>query len=253
MQYIIHGDDFGKNDSRTAANDIALRRGLIHRTTLLVNMPATEKAAGLAAEGGYADRVSFHLNLSEGRPLTDAVTQTALCKKDGTFCWAQTKKIQSKCMSREAVLAIRAECAAQMRRFRELGFTSKHIDSHDWVLFNLPVWQAVKPLLSEYGFESTRCACDNWISLKSAPLRIYYRFMDRQIGKRLRMEQTWSGGLSSLRKAAAAGSITMKTRAEIVTHPDMADGEPADCMHGRCTPLEELAAAAAEFGTPAAC
>ena len=41
MQYIIHGDDFGKNDSRTAANDSALRRGLIHRTTLLVNMPAT--------------------------------------------------------------------------------------------------------------------------------------------------------------------------------------------------------------------
>ena len=249
MGYLIHGDDFGRDSGRTEANDELLCRGLIHRTTLLVNMPLTEKAARLAEEHGYKDRVSLHLNLSEGMPLTDAVRKTPLCKPDGSFRWAREKRLLL-CMTPSAIRAIRTECEAQMRRFRDLGMTSAHMDSHDWVLYNYPVWLAVKPLLKKYGFETTRVGCENWIRGSKPLLKAYRRFMSTQIGKVLRTKENWAGGLDSLRRFAKAGEIGPETRAEIMTHPNMIEGVPCDSLHNKHVPMDELLAAVAEYGTP---
>ncbi len=210
-------------------------------------MPAAEKATRLAEEHGYKDRVSLHLNLSEGTPMTDGIRKTALCRQ-GKLLWASEKRFLA-CMSPSAIRAIRAECEAQMRRFRELGFTSAHLDSHDWVLYNEAVLLAIKPLLKKYGFETTRVGCENWIRGSKPPLKMYRRFMSAQIAKVLRSEENWAGGLDSLRRFAAAGEIGPDTRAEIMTHPDMIDGIPCDSLHGKHVPMSELTDAVASYGT----
>lgn len=239
MTYLIHGDDFGRTEGRTDAIDRLLSEGLIQRTTLLVNMPYAEKAAQLAEEHHYSEKVAFHMNLSEGRPLTAAIRKTALCKADGTLRWAREKR-QLLCLTPSAVRAIRAEVEAQMQRFRALGFSSGHIDSHDWILYNYPVWLAVKPLLARYGFETTRVGCENWIRGSKPVLKAYRRFMAARIGKKLRTAEDWAGGLDSVERFARAGELRADMRLEIMTHPDLVDGVPCDSLHHKHIPMAEL-------------
>lgn len=240
MQYLIHGDDFGRSHSRTMAIDQLLRSGVVDRTTLICNLEHTEEAAKLAQHYGYQDRVSFHLNFSEGLPLTDGIQKTGLCKASGSFRWANSKRILLTCLSPKDIKYICKEAEAQMLRFRDMGFQSKHIDSHDWLLFNYPIWVAVKPLLDEYGFVTTRTACENWISTKRKSLQSYYRFMEKKIKKNLEMKENWSGGLRSFQRAVACGKINENTRAEIMIHPDLVDGKMVDTSNHECIPMQEL-------------
>ena len=70
MALIVNADDFGLNEIENRAIAEAFEKGLIDRTTLLVNMPFAEDAMRLASEKGFADRVGLHVNLTSGRPLT---------------------------------------------------------------------------------------------------------------------------------------------------------------------------------------
>lgn len=221
MRYFIHGDDFGRSHSRNLAIDRLMGEGSLDGTSLIVNLESTNEAVLLARQGGYEEKVCFHLNLSEGTPLTEAIRKTGLCRQSGDFRWAGSKRILATCLSARTVRAIREEAEKQMQCFRALGFSSKRMDSHDWVLFNLPVWLAVKPLLKQYGFEITRTACENWIRTKNRPLRTYYKGMAKRIGGALQLASSWSGGIRSLERAYDRGLIRADTVAEIMTHPIM--------------------------------
>lgn len=251
MQYFIHGDDFGRNPAKTEAIDALICGGKIQTTTLLVNLNDTEHAVELAKKHGYQERVCLHLNLSEGKPLTEAVKKTGLCNASGVYRWAHSKRILATCMFPGAIHAIRKEAEAQMKVFREMGFSSRRMDSHDWILFNYPVWLAVKPLLKRYGFETTRRGCERWIRTQKLPLRKYYRFMEKRISKSLKMEETWSGGLKSFRDALNRGLITAETRAEIMTHPELIDGELIDVSLRERVPMREVEDTLTDYAGPA--
>ena len=143
-------------------------------------------------------------------------------------------------LATSAIKAIRDEIEMQMQRFRELGFTSKRIDSHDWLLFNLPIWFAVKPLLKQYGFEKTRIACENWIRTKNTLLQMYYKYMANTISSSLQAESSWSGGLRSFERAVDRKIITADTVAEIMTHPDLINGELTDTSNHAEIPFTEV-------------
>lgn len=240
MQYFIHGDDFGRTAAKTEAIDRLLREGSIQFCSLLVNLENSGYAVSLAKAHGYQDKVCFHLNLSEGTPLTEDIRKTGLCNAAGNFRWANSKRILATCLSAGAIRAIRNEAEAQIHLFRKYGFSSHRLDSHDWVLFNLPVWLAVKPLLKENGMETTRTACDSWIQRKPLSLRLYYRWMEKLIRKGMRMEETWAGGLRSFQRAMEKGLILPDTRAEIMTHPDFEDGELIDDSNHEHIPMREV-------------
>ena len=240
MDLIIHGDDVGRSEARTFAIDQLIREGgYLNRTTLLVNFVNTELARKLAIENGYMDRVSFHLNLSEGEPLTTDIKNTGICKETGEFRWAKWKRIHATCVTPYAIWAIRREAEAQMKLFREMGFHSTHLDSHDWILFNYPVWRAVKPLLKKYGFETTRMACENWIRNEKLPLRIYHKWMTCIIKRQLIMNTDWAGGFRSFEKAVKRGLIHKDTSVEIMTHPEIVDGLLADTSNRECLNIRD--------------
>lgn len=240
MQYFIHGDDFGRSIAKTEAMDQLMQDGTIQSCSLLVNLEHTGYAVELSKAHGYQERVCFHLNLSEGKPLTEDIRKTGLCNASGNFRWANSKRILATCLRPGAIRAIRKEAEAQIRLFRDYGFSSHRLDSHDWVLFNLPVWLAVKPLLKENEMDTTRTACDSWIQRKALPLRLYYRWMEKLIRKGMRMEETWSGGLRSFQRATEKGLIQPDTRAEIMTHPDLVDGELIDASNHERIPMREV-------------
>ena len=76
---IINADDFGYSAEVNEAVSECFRAGVINRATIMVNMPGAEEAARIARENGFFDRVGLHINLTEGKALTDECAASELC------------------------------------------------------------------------------------------------------------------------------------------------------------------------------
>ena len=235
MKYVMNADDFGRDAGRTAAIDACMRQGLLQRASLMVNMESTKEAAELAKAGGYMDRVCFHLNLADGIPLTTGILDTAICGKTGTFARAAQKTVQRRCCSRKAISAIRRECEAQMQQFRDMGFTSTHMDSHLWCLCSLPVWLAIRPLMKKYGFRTVRTMKGHMLTSNGGKLLLYYKalqFFIRCCG--IRHPEVWSGCPDEFMKQRNSCGADARKTVEIYVHPNMIDGIPTDTVFSYC-------------------
>ncbi len=253
MQYFIHADDFGRRPESNAAIDEGVRLGLIQRATLMVNMEDTEEAVAMAERGGYRDRVCFHLNLSNGAPLTEPIRKTFFCGADGRFRSASLKTMIVKGMTPGAVGAIRQECEAQMRRFRDLGFPSSHMDAHFWCMCAGPVWRAARPLMEKYGFRTTRTMRGHQLDTAHGALRTYYASVFRSVGRTLQCPEDRALLFREFKKNAVSGGFGENERIELYVHPRMVDGVCRDVRNAKITedqfPLSEIAAEAALCGT----
>ena len=78
---IVNADDFGLAGSVSTGIIDVYQSGQLSSTTLMVNMPGTEEAVDLA-ERHPGLGVGLHFNLTEGRPLTDALS---LVDSDGAY------------------------------------------------------------------------------------------------------------------------------------------------------------------------
>lgn len=232
MKYIMNADDFGRGSRRTEAIDACMREGLIQRASLVVNMESTILAAELAREGGYTDRVCFHLNLTTGVPLTEAIRHSPICYPSGSFFnRANNEKIQARCLNKEEISKIRQECEAQMRKFRELGFTSTHMDSHLWCMCNLPVWLAVRPLIKKYGFRTVRTMKGHIYSTNSGRPLLYYKilqFLIRCHG--IRFKEAWAGCPDEFMNQIVPAKKHPRKPVEIYVHPFPKNGIPTDIV-----------------------
>jgi len=186
--------------------------------------------------------------------LTEGIKSTVFCGSNGEFRHASHKAIQMKCMMPDAIKIIRAECEAQMKRFRELGFTSSHIDSHEWCICSFPVWLAVRPLLKKYGFTETRTLQGKWLNTRSIGMQPYYRMLFRMMRARLRLYSDWSGPIDMLQKDLGRHRIAENALVELYVHPYIADGVLVDTLRfheGEQIPLEEICAKAVIYGRAA--
>ncbi|MBR3299592.1 MAG: ChbG/HpnK family deacetylase [Clostridia bacterium] len=232
MRYYITADDFGLTETKTEAIDIGIRSGYIQRASLIMNMPATEKAIELSRLGGYEDRLCFHLNLAQGFPLTDALRSSEFCSKNGSLRRVNPRKLlKLYFFSAKVRKGLRAECEAQIKAFRDSGLKSTHIDSHTWCLCSIPVWNAIKPLLKKYGFETTRTNEGHLINSCSSSLAVYYKFVFMRIKRVLRVCDDWSGCGQELEDAMRIGSVSTDSIVELYVHPDMKDGEAVDTLY----------------------
>lgn len=157
---VVNADDFGRSLSRNSAIDRCIKNGYVNQTSLMVNMGQyTENAVKMAFDGGYEELVVLHINLTLGQPLTEKIKNTPFCK-DGVFdgirnlenIFSATKEDSTQ-QCREA---IREECEAQIQKYLQYGFNPFHLDSHNWIHLELPVWKELKPLMKKYGFLSIR-------------------------------------------------------------------------------------------------
>ena len=81
---IINADDFGMAAGVTNAIVDCHNNGIVTSTTLMTNMPDAERAADLSRPL-KALGVGVHLNLTEGRPLTDSALLPDLVDESGEF------------------------------------------------------------------------------------------------------------------------------------------------------------------------
>ena len=174
----LHADDFGMNGAVNAGIAGGFRRGLLTGTSLLVNGPAAESAAEIwtslereRQSGSLAstaarrrlrepDRpfdLGLHLNLTQGKPLTDDYP-TELRNADGTFCGVWRLAWGSARSGTRHRPAIGREIAAQLARGRDLGLAFVRVDGHQYVEMLPTVADALGEQLSHHGIRHVRSA-----------------------------------------------------------------------------------------------
>lgn len=127
----VNGDDFGMNRRCTQAIVQAFAEGLITHTTMMANGEFFEEAVLLAKEGGFADRVGVHFNLTEGVPLTQAICACPDFVRDGRFHKRYMKHPRP--LTEEETQAVREELSAQILRIKSAGIIPTRADSHHYV------------------------------------------------------------------------------------------------------------------------
>lgn len=179
MKIIINADDFGLSHEVNLAIVEAFEKGLITNTTIMVNMPGFEEAIELSKRHGFFDKVGIHFNLFEGVPLTERIKHCYLFMEDGQmtsriFFHKSNfyEKMPPPFSSKETCIAIREEAVAQIKRYKEAGFTEMHFDSHGHSHTFPIVWSAIAPVVKEAGFKSVRKSLN---LPQGNPLKIIYK------------------------------------------------------------------------------
>lgn len=152
---IVNADDFGRDEEATLAILECFRQGYINQTTLMVNMPYAEKAVALAKEAGLADKVGLHLNLTQGKPLTESIKDfPEMCDGDGNF---RVNRIGCNGkVSSSLTGAIAKEVKAQAERYISFGLPLMHCDGHHHCHNRPGLYRTILPILKAAGFRSVR-------------------------------------------------------------------------------------------------
>ena len=183
MEFIINADDFGHSPEENAAIVKCFADGVIDRTTILVNMPDSRAACALAREHGFFDRVGLHINLVEGRPLTERCRQDRiLCGPDGNFLGTfHLGYFRRFILPPKTCRAIREEVRAQIEAYLAMGFPMMHADSHRYIHTYFSCTRIILPLLKQYGFRSVRISRNLTGRELSLPCALYKRIINGKL------------------------------------------------------------------------
>lgn len=182
VRLTVNADDFGIDKNRTSAILECFRIGAITQTTALVNMEYFPEAAKRIADEGRIARMGIHLNLTEGRPLTEAMRRcNFFCGSDGEF----NSLFHRDCKKRFFIPysldgVICGELRAQIEWFLRNGGVYMHADSHHHVHTDFSIARIAVPLLKEYGFKSLRKSRNIGMGM-SLGKRVYKRVFNRWV------------------------------------------------------------------------
>jgi predicted glycoside hydrolase/deacetylase ChbG (UPF0249 family) len=247
MKVIVNADDYGFHENANQAIARCFRDGVVTNTTAMITMPAFEAGLALARKEGFADRIGLHVNLSEGRPLTDGIKNSKiLCDKEGNFTGANRKrKLLRFYMPSQEKIWIAEEIRAQMKAFLNLGLPERHYDSHGQVLIYWPVLPIALQCAKEFGFRTTRM----FINMSSRPhcaelslaRRLYIKNVSNVIDRSSLRTTTHLGASWDLIRDL--NKLPQNAIVELMVHPQYRDNEQNLTMSGRMvdwkTPYEE--------------
>ncbi len=152
---IINADDFGLSESVNKAVEQAHSKGVLTSTTLMANMPAAGEAAKIAKRlGGLG--VGVHLNLTNGKPLSESGDIGYLLNGDGSFVSSPAKLAFLSIGRHKLRNAIRAELAAQIQWVIDNGLKPTHLDSHKHIHSYPPIFPIVCELARRFEIPAIR-------------------------------------------------------------------------------------------------
>lgn len=162
---IRNADDFGKSPGRNRAIDESFKQGLIDSAGLIVTGKYLMDAVSFIKDGGYANRIHLHFNLStnllsegsEDVPLTEAMRKDPFFCIDGAF--APYKGLPRKFSAIKKWRIVYDELKAQYKRFIDVTNGEadySHIDFHLWYNLTWPVSLALNLFTWKYRINSVR-------------------------------------------------------------------------------------------------
>ena len=176
---VFHADDFGMNAAVNSGIEIAFREGLLTSTSLLANAPTAEAACqawpslvsdlASGALGSIERRrqvqdpltrfdLGIHLNLTQGRPLTQDQFPAELLDENG--CFPGIGKIFARInhASSPQLNAVEVELRAQIEWMSDRGLTPTHLNGHQYIELIPRVAALVPKLLRDYSIPIVRVA-----------------------------------------------------------------------------------------------
>jgi len=251
---IVNADDLGWSPGVTDGILLAHHNGIVTSATLAANMPDAERAVALTgAEPALG--VGIHLNVCQGRPMSDAGAR--LADSDGLMNFTGPGLI-ARCLSRPWLIgAALAECEAQIRWAMDHGVRPTHLDSHRHVHAFGPLLAGVVRLARRCGvpfirWPMERLAGPGWPQPPRRQARTAWLLralcaFNVPIGRSLRPTQgTWgiahSGAIDQAWLIHAAQAAPEGVT-EIMTHPGFShDLDPRDTrlLDSRQMELEAL-------------
>lgn len=154
MNYTINADDFGLYDNCSDAIMKAFQMGIIDTTTMVVNTDSLDYAVNLVKNSIFKDKVGLHLNLAEGRALTNEMRECSyFCDIAGNF-HNQFSRLRP--LDKKKKVIVYNELKAQFNKYIETGLIIHHVDSHHHVHTAISIMPVVIKLMNEYGIEKIR-------------------------------------------------------------------------------------------------
>lgn len=215
---IVNADDFGYSELVNKAIDLCFRNKIISSTTIMMNMPYVGQAIELAKEHGYSHCIGLHFNLIEGRALSEPIKFCPrLCDKNGNFIYKRNSVFR---WSYHEKLAIIEELRTQLEELIKWGITPTHVDSHQHVHTEWPIYRVIKNCLRENHIHAIRISRN----IGGKKLRNLYKFVFNNILTYDGFKITrYFGAYTSFDKR-----MNEKETLELMCHPVMYDGQIID-------------------------
>lgn len=218
---IINADDFGLDAHENAVILQAFQAGLISSATAMANMPAFAQACAMARLPLLRGRVGLHLNLTHGRPLSQAiVAQPAFCNGAGEF----DLRLPRHCLWLQASVreAIHQELHAQWQRCLDLGLKPSHLDSHQHVHNIWPIGEILARFAAQHGVP-VRLARN--LGSRIHPVkRLYKTLFNRRLRQLAASTADYVCTPADLRDLAPPERGLL----EVIAHPSLLDGDFGD-------------------------
>lgn len=128
---IVSADDFGIGRRVTDAIIDCHVNGIVTSTTLMANMPAAEYACRRAKECPELG-VGIHLNLTDGKPISEISKIPDLVDENGRFL-SSVVQCRNLWWGKNLAKQVKYEFEAQIKRALDLGIQPTHFDSHQGV------------------------------------------------------------------------------------------------------------------------
>lgn len=239
MEYIItNADDFGISHEVNLGIVEGFRRGILHRTTLMVNMPFADEAVSLAQENNFFNKVGLHLNLTEGESLTKEIRQISWLYRGGYLTdqiipylrkhWL-LKNTDRDCLFKEM--------KAQFEKYESYGLSLRHMDSHQHIHNEYVICKMAIELGVRYNFKSMRIA-RNLMSMtgwKQKAKKLYKDFINHSIHSRFASSNYFGSYSDFLQYFQGEG----EGEVEIMLHPYLKENKLYDIVDGHLVSMDK--------------
>lgn len=233
---LVNADDFGYSEAVNDAIVYGILNGLIDRTTIMVNMPFCEDAVNKAIKYGFESKVGLHLNVVEGKTLTEPIKKTILCNAEGLFDDEIMKKpVNRLFLDVNTKKALELEIEEQIKRYLEFGIGQKHIDSHRHAHVAPSIFPVVMHMAKKYEFKSIRLARN----IPKSELGVFKLMLKNHINREImRINHNdensgypvihYFGSMKDIEKQLVNGLSINGT--ELMVHPIVRDGKFCDAI-----------------------
>ena len=223
---IVNADDFGKSRSVNNAIMFAFNKGVINQTTIMTTEASFDDAVTIAKDNGFIDNVGLHLNLDEGEPLTENIKNVeCFCNPDGTFNRRfRRARLKNYWFDKTISQFCQEEMLAQMEKYKSIGSSLMHIDSHHHVHFKYSILTLLIPLAKEMGFRTMRIL--PLYEKDSLLKRLYKKYANGMIKKSFETVDAFVGTSKDYEKLSCNEQCSF----EVMLHPDIVNDEPVDVL-----------------------
>lgn len=213
---IVNADDFGANNKKNFAITQCFITGLINSASIITNMDGLQEAIELSRKNGFEDKIGLHVNLAEGKPLTN-LSSTRLIDKDGFFI----KNLVDKkfiYLSRKEKQLIAHEIESQLNVLLSYGIKPTHINSH-YHVHTLP-WLAQIFIKISKKYKIKLRLAQTWNENNNFLVPLYRAILNRVYSlNKINFSDKFETCLSY--KSSEERLLKKKYVIEIMVHPDL--------------------------------